>query len=97
MELEQTLQMYQVGRNEIFEVSVYNVNNGLYELYTGGPTRMNFKPGILLDGGLELDLRKSTKNTVVLKEPIDDYLQNIYIHHDRGLGREDLLVDRKKK
>jgi len=51
MELEQTLQMYQVGRNEIFEVSVYNVNNGLYELYTGGPTRMNFRPGILLDGG----------------------------------------------
>ena len=46
---------------------------------------------------MELDLKKSTRNTAILREPIDEYLENIYIHHDRGLGREDLLVDRKKK
>lgn len=45
MGLEQTLQMYEVGRNETFEVSVYNVSSGLYELYTGG------------SGGIKLTIR----------------------------------------
>jgi|SRR3989344_5232313 len=97
MRLEQTLQMYEMGERETFERSIYNKSEGLYELYTGGPSRINFRPGILLDGGMELDLKKSTRNTAILREPIDEYLENIYIHHDRGLGREDLLVDRKKK
>ena len=51
MRLEQTLQMYEMGERETFERSIYNKSEGLYELYTGGPSRINFRPGILLDGG----------------------------------------------
>ena len=84
MRLEQTLQMYEVGRSETFEMSVYNISNRLYELYTGGSG--GIKINTRLYGGLELDLNKSTKNTTILKERLDQ-INNTYIHHDKGPGR----------
>ena len=40
----------------------------------------------ILDGGLTIDLGKSTSNTTILKESIGP-IRNTYIHHDDGFGR----------
>jgi hypothetical protein len=42
---------------------------------------------IPLDGGLVIDLDRSTPNTTIIKEQIGP-VRNTYIHHDRGTGRE---------
>ncbi len=50
------------------------------------------KTVIPLDGGLVIDLDKSTPNTTIIKERIGP-VRNTYIHHDRGPGRETSDVD----
>ncbi len=39
-----------------------------------------------LDGGILLDIDKSTPNTTILREDFGG-AGNLYIHHDRGIGR----------
>nr|MBI4157217.1 hypothetical protein [Candidatus Woesearchaeota archaeon] len=83
MQLEQTLQMYEIRRDGVDRIISYG---GLYELLSGncggGPKSTP------LSGGIYLDLNKSTKNTTILKEDLGlGELFNIYIHHDRGDGR----------
>lgn len=46
---------------------------------------------IKLDGAVDIDIKKSTKNTAILKQLLEGLEDlgpiNIYIHHDRGPGR----------
>mgnify|MGYP001569419178 CR=1 FL=1 len=100
MELEQTLQFYEIRKGEIDKVTSYG---GLYELLSGGcptfkinlsgPSSSRSRDLLKLDGGVYIDLVRSTMNTVILKEPIAEGLQNVYVHHDRGPGRVDSLVE----
>ena len=53
-----------------------------------GSSLPDFKPidvKPVLDGGLSIDLGKSRRNTVVLREEIGP-ITNVYLHHDRGSG-----------
>jgi hypothetical protein len=72
----------------------------------GGPKPLRCASGIdkydsinpLLEGGVNIDLDKSTPNTVILKEMIEECFQNIYIHHDgkNSPGRMIELAKKKK-
>lgn len=59
---------------------------GVSHMYTGPmrPMYPDINPN--LDGGLRIDLNKSTPNTTILKEDLGP-IRNTYVHHDRGPGR----------
>ena len=78
MRLEQTLQMYEVGRSETFEMSVYNISNRLYELYTGGSGGIKISGNklIITIKDLEIDELKDVHDTY----KIDRY-DNLYRGH----------------
>jgi len=100
MDLEQNLNLYFIGKSE----KVGKYKGGLYELLSSGGCPLpsfNFsgvgkgssKSRIELDGRIYIDLEKSTPNTTIMKEPLNEYLQNVYVHHDRGPGRVDTLAE----
>ena len=78
MRLEQTLQMYEVGRSETFEMSVYNISSRLYELYTGGSGGIKISGNklIITIKDLEIDELKDVHDTY----KIDRY-DNLYGGH----------------
>jgi len=46
----------------------------------------------LIDGGLRIDIDRSTPNTVIIKEDIGQ-IRNTYIHHDKGPGRVETNIN----
>lgn len=40
-----------------------------------------------LEGGIQLRLDRSSRNTTILTENIENIINNTYIHHNRGPGR----------
>ena len=71
--------------------------SGLSQMYTGPMKPINPVINPILDGGLRIDIKKSTPNTTIIKEDIGP-IRNTYIHHDRGPGRMEtnILYDPKK-
>lgn len=68
MRLEQTVQMYEVGRNETFEISVYNTTMGLYELYTGGSGGIKLTIRDFPSSGFQLHIHEGQDGTAKLKD-----------------------------
>ena len=68
MGLEQTLQMYEVGRSETFEMSVYNISNRLYELYTGGSGGTKLTIRDFPASGFQLHIHEGEDGTAKLKD-----------------------------
>ena len=49
-------------------------------------------------GGLRIELDKYRPNTTILRERLGyGEVENIYIHHDKGLGRMDEVIKINKK
>ena len=69
---------------------------GTIVLYSGPGAPKMINP--MLDGGLRIDFNKSTDNTTILRERLGyGEVENIYIHHDKGLSRMDEVIKINKK
>ena len=59
----------------------------LHETMKKARARVNNRRYIDLGNNVFLDIRKSTKNTAIIKDYSSGLLTDIYLHHSKGHGR----------